>query len=234
MSDIEIRQEKPAYVTFERRPVQDVAASEREGRYIAKDVDYVKITPAYTKDVMIHKVSDWFPKLENDVRNERIPAMWVDHYRKHYAAFQNGQELPLEGTPIRGWGVLSPAQQETLIRCTILTVEDLAGVNDDGIRRIGMGGVDLKNKAIAFLKSAKDTGSLVLENARLRAQLDVAEKNVEGLSKSVEELSAVVERLDRMSVPRETPPPPVEIKKNELIDVDEAPPRRGPGRPRKS
>lgn len=205
MSDIEIKQEKPAYVTFERRPVQDVVASEREGRYIATDVDYVKITPAYTKDVMIHKVKDWFSKLENDVRNERIPSAWVDHYKKHYAAFQSGQELPLDGTPIRGWGVLSPAQQEMLIRSMILTVEDLAGVNDDGIRRIGMGGVDLKNKAIAFLKSAKDTGSLVMENARLKAQLEVSDQTVADLSKSVDELTATVERLDRAIASRETP-----------------------------
>ena len=230
MSNIELMESRPAYVKFERRPVQDKAASEAAGRYIAKDVDYVLITPLYTKDVMIHKVSDWMKKLESDVANERIPKQWADAYRKGYEAWKSGEELPLNGTPIKGWGVLSPAQQEMLIRMSVLTVEDLAAINDDGIRRIGMGGVDLKNKAVAFIKSGNDTGKLVMENANMRAQLGVAVQTIEGLTKSLEELSEEVQRLNRQSpaVPRETEDAaPASLDIDDMLPEDPEPPKRG-------
>lgn len=228
MSGIELMESRPAYVRFERRAVQDKAASDAAGRYIAKDVDYALITPLYTKDVIIHKVSDWMPKLAADVENERIPKQWADAYRKGYEAWKAGEEMPLNGTPIKSWGVLSPAQQETLIRMSVLTVEDLAAINDDGIRRIGMGGVDLKNKAIAFIKSGNDTGKLVMENASLKAQLDVAIKTIDGLTTSVEELSDVVRRLDKQNAPRETeaaPPPAIDI--DSVLPEEPEPPKRG-------
>ena len=44
------REERPAYVRFERRPMEDKAASIREGRYVAKDVDFALVTPPYSND----------------------------------------------------------------------------------------------------------------------------------------------------------------------------------------
>lgn len=207
MSEIELKESRPAYVKFERRVVQDHAASQAEGRYVGKEVDFALITPLYTRDVVIHRVSDWFVKLDADVANERIPPGWVQNYRKMYEAWKSGQELPLQGTPIRGWGVISPAQQEMLTRINILTVEDLADVTADGLARIGMGGVDLKNKAIAFIKSSRDVGKLVMENASLTAQMTVASQTIDELTKTVEELSAAVESLKKAGAPRETSAP---------------------------
>lgn len=197
------RKEKPAYVTFVREAVEDKAASLAAGHYVAKDVDFVHITPAYTKDIIIRKVSDWFTKLEGDVRNERVPPDWLQHYRKQYEAWQNGQELPLQGTAIKGWGVISPAMQETLIRMNIRTVEDLAGVNDEGMRRIGMGSADLKIKAKAWLQQTEDKGPLTQEIAAVRAENRVLTGQVETLSQQVAALLAAgkVQRGEPLEAP---------------------------------
>jgi hypothetical protein len=164
----EQRDDRPAYVRFERIAVEDVQATLQAGHYVAKDIDMALITPPYSKDVMKYKVKAWFDILDQDVRNNRIPQAWLDNYKKSYDAFKNGQDMPVVGTAIRGWGIISPAQQETLIKMSVLTVEDLAAMNDEGIKRVGMGGIDLKNKAKAWLLQLKDNGALAIQMADLQ------------------------------------------------------------------
>ena len=229
------REERPPYVTFHRKAVDDVIASQAAGHYVAKDVDFVHITPAYTKDIIIRKVADWFVKLEGDERNGRMRADWISNYRKQYEMWKEGQEIPLDGMPIKGWGLISPAQQETLIRLNIRTVEDAAGMNADAIRMVGMGGMDVKNKAISALQAAKDTGPLVLENANLRAKLELAATNIEALVKTVEGMQATLAKLEgnRQPEPREAE----EITADDLLNDEgepEVPLKRKPGRPPKA
>lgn len=191
------RQERPAYVRFEKRPVEDKAASLAAGRYVAKDVDYALISPPYSKDVVVQKVDAWLKQLDQDVAMERLPAKWRDAYREGYAKWQAGQEMPLHGTPIRGWPVISPAQQENLIRMNILTVEDMAHINDEGARRLGMGWLELKNKALAWLQQAEDKGPLTMEVAELKkvnanqaAQIEAMQQQISALTARIAEPQA--------------------------------------------
>jgi hypothetical protein len=141
VNDLVNREERPAYVQFERRAVEDKPASIREGRYIAKDVDIALVTPAYSKDCMEQKVDQWLSNIDRNLREGRVPQTWVDQWKESLKRWKEGQEMPLNGTPIKGWGVISPAQQATLIGINCRTVEDLAAINDEGIRRVGMGAI---------------------------------------------------------------------------------------------
>lgn len=189
---MELQEERPSYVRFERRAIEDPVASREAGHYVAKDIDYVKVTPAYSKDVWENKVSTWFDTLTQQMNNGRISREQLDLYKKQYQAWQNGQELPLNGCPIRGWGMISPAQQETLIRMNILTVENLAAITQEGTGRIGIGGVDLKNKAEAWLKQTKSKGAATLEISDLKKENRTLRKSVESLEKRLEELLSKV------------------------------------------
>jgi hypothetical protein len=205
------------FVRYERRPVEDKAASLAAGHYVARDVDYALVTPPYSKDVMIHKADNWFKQLEVDIQNQRIPQQWVDLYKKAYAAWQNGQELPLDGIPIRGWGVISPAQQETLIKMHVLTVESLAAMTSEGINRIGMGGQEMKNKADAWLKQLKGKGAATLEIAELKKENDIMTGSIAALTKKVDELTNALKVVDSLTpVPRET------MDINDLLSEDDA------------
>ena len=186
------RSDRPAYVRFENRVIEDKQASLKQGQFIGKNVHFAKITPPYSKDCMDIKVDQWKMNLEADVREGRIPKEWVDNYLAQYEAWKSGQELPPVGTAIRGWGVISPAMQETLIRMNILTVEDLGAVNDEGIRRIGMGSLDLKNKAVAWLQQMKDKGPLTMEVSALKNENDSLRTQVANLSAQVEKLIGMV------------------------------------------
>lgn len=220
------REERPAYVRFERRPMEDKAASIREGRYVAKDVDFALVTPPYSKDCVEYKVEQWLINMDRNVRDGRIPEKWADQWKASYNSWKNGQEMPLSGTPIKGWGVLSPAQQQTLIAMNCLTVEDLAGINDEGLRRIGMGAIELRDKAKNWLASMKDHGAVTV-------QLAAMEQENRNLAATVEALKAQVEALKNM-IPRQPEIVQVErepdISAAELLEDDavvEEPKRRG-------
>lgn len=185
-----IREQRPSYVKFERRGIEDREQSLIQGRYIEKNIDYAVITPIGSKDRIPREVKAWFVSLEQQAREERIPEEWVRQYKMAYDAWKKGEELPPNGAPIKGWTVLSSAQQANVISANILTVEDLAQVNDEGMKRIGMGALELRDKAIAWLRSAKDSGVVTQQNAALQARIRQLESNIETLQGQIRDLKA--------------------------------------------
>lgn len=185
VNDLITREERPPYVRFERQVVEDKQASLAAGHYVGKDVDFVLITPPGSKDEMIAKVGQWFENTERNVRDGRMNPKWLELWKDGYSRWKNGQEMPLNGTAIRGWGLISPSQQETLIRMHIMTIEDLAIVNDEGLRRIGMGSMELRTKAKNWLQSMKDHGPLVSQVTSLEQQNRILQSQVETLGAQV-------------------------------------------------
>lgn len=182
MNDVADREERPAYVIFEARPVTDKEASLKAGMNVSVDQDWALITPPYSKDQVEQKVATWFSNLEFNARNGRIPQTWVKMYHDQYDAWKKGQEIPLNGTPIKNWAIPSPAQVKNLIAAGMKTVEDLALCNDEGLRRLGMGGIELRNKAKAFLASAS---SVVEENAALKTEIEQLKASLEAMQQQV-------------------------------------------------
>lgn len=186
------KEEIKPFVRFERVAFEDKQASLQSGHYVAQDIDMAYVTPPYSKDVMKYKVKSWMAQLEQDLKNKRISQQWVNDYKKAYEYWVKGQELPVDGIPIKGWGVISPAQQETLTRMHILTVEQLAAVNDEGMRRIGIGAVDMKTKAVTWLKSLKKSGAVTIEMAELKAENTRLQSNLLALEEKLSKLESSI------------------------------------------
>lgn len=181
-----ILQDKPPYVIFETRAVEDRTVSIEKGHYVAKDVDYAVIIPSGAKDRIEQIVGEWFTKLEEAVAQERFPQAWLLGYRQAYQAWKSGQEIPEAGTSVKNWPILSPAQVKMLLGFNVRTVEDLAAANENTISRIGMGGRALKDKAIAWLEHQSGGGGALAE------QLIAARQEIEALKSTVSTLEAAL------------------------------------------
>ena len=147
--------------------------------------------------------------------------------------------MPVNGTPIKGWGVISPAQQATIIGINCRTVEDLAQINDEGIRRIGMGAIELRDKARNWLVSMNDHGSVSVKMAALEQENRSLKSSMETMAKQIDALKTMLPNTPQY-VPHETS----EITASDLLEEVAIPKmtfrtntpstKRGPGRPRKT
>ena len=223
VGDVNIQKDRPAYVRFERIALEDAQATAAQGHFVARDVDMAMITPPGSRDVFKIEVPQWVLNMKQDVRNDRLPSAWMDQYLDAYEKWKTGQAMPLQGTPIKGWGVLSPAQQAVLTGLMILTVEDLAQLNDEGLQRIGMGALDLRTKARAWISQIHDKGPLTLENAKLKQDLVTQQGEIDTLKAQVAKLVAVA------ALAQDTPAPSIMTQAPEIAVedlLDQAPPTR--------
>lgn len=188
MASPAIKEDRPSYVRFEKRPVEDRALSISNGHFTTVDVDFAIITPHGTSDEIPRVVKDWFEYLTQSVREERTPAKFFEYYRDCYEHYLKGEEAPLKGTPIKDWPPLSPAQRANLIAVRVYTVEDLASANEATLGQMGMGARELQQKAENWLKSSTDLGKITEEISALQ----VANKRLESTTKNQE---ATIRRL---------------------------------------
>lgn len=187
------------FTRFEIRQVEDREASQREGRWIGKDVDFAIISVIGGMDEHDVECSKRVVDLENQVKAGRVSPNWLEAFNVAYKSWKSGLEAPLEGTPILGWPVISPAEQKNLINIKIRTVEDLAALNSEGLSRVGMGSVTLKNKATAWLASVSDHGKVVQQVASLSAENTDLKNIVEAMQEKLNRLQAEMEGKSKKS-----------------------------------
>lgn len=163
--------ERPPYISFEVRPVEDRAASEKAGHYVSRDVDFVSITRPGSRDSLDKEALIWLSECREKARQKQIPQEWYAAFKNAYDAWKQGEELPEQGTPIKGWPVLSPGAQKNLIAAGIRTVEDLAEIPESEFGAIGTGAMGYKQKAKAWLDAAEGTGKAAAQIEALTVQV---------------------------------------------------------------
>lgn len=190
----------PPFVKFEMVAVEDKTKELENGRYGYKNVEMANITRPGQRDTVVKEAKMWLDDLERHVRNERYPREWLMHFRKQYEDWKAGLETPVEGTPIRGWTVLYPAQQEELLSIGVRTVEQLAAANAEVQYRIGIGALDLKKKAENWLAVAEGPG-------KATSRLVELEKQNEALLDQIAQLRTRIEELGPKPAPAPKPAP---------------------------
>lgn len=175
-------EERPVYIRFEYREVEDRAASVNEGHYVGKDVPFVMVTPPGGSLVYDAPAEEWLKRKTGD--------KFHAHYTACFKAWKEGEAEPESGTSIRSWSVASPANVAACYAANIKTVEDLATAPAQAIQRIGMGGVALQQKAQAWLQSAHDRGKTAEQVATLTRDCEALKAQNEELAKQIEALLA--------------------------------------------
>jgi len=168
--------EPAPHIEFKIMPVEDRQKSEAAGRMMMKDEEFMFISTRGGKDV--HKKAVPAPKLSNGNPNP-VYVEFMDRFGRQYEHWKRGQEIPVEGTDLRNFPLLSPAQIENCRVYNIYSVEQLAEATEEALKNIGMGSRKLKMTAQRWLefgdsggKSVARIDSLESENATLKDQLE--------------------------------------------------------------
>lgn len=165
------------FAEFYAEPVLMDFRSKAEGRPIYEEREFVKIIIPGARGSTV-----------NEPVNDEHKARWPEAYK----AFKEGREAPREGTPLTEWPRINRAQAEELAYFHIKTVEELAGVNDIQLQKLGMGSRELRTSAQKFLEVARtgtgplekllsDNQRFAIENDRLTRELTAANAEINAL-----------------------------------------------------
>lgn len=181
--------DKNLLVKFFMKPKQDDAASREEGRAVFKDVEYIDIRVAGKRDPLAVRPATYRDK-------QRFP--------RHYDAFKNRVEKPLEGTPLAEWPVITRSQAEELAFINVKTVEQLADMADNHLQRF-MGGQTIKQKAKDWLEAAASkAGELKFKELADKAQAENEELKAQ-LAQQGDLISQLTDRLNALDGAEDEP-----------------------------
>lgn len=175
VEDFEDREKGKVFVKFYTRPVQDEAESDKQGRPIYNEVEYLEIrAPGNATNIVQRPVTD----------------MDKRRFRRQYEMFKEGNEEQLVGTPLTEVTWVTRSQAEELSYLRIRTLEQLAEVGDDVCTRIP-GLFKLKQRAQTTVETATKNAPILELTAKLES---LANENAT-LKKAVEEQAATIKKL---------------------------------------
>lgn len=156
--------DKNLLVQFYMQPVRQGGASQKAGRDIYKDEEYIWIRFAGDRTREVKRPVD------HEGRNglESDPVRWP----KAWAAFKNSQAQVQEGTPLESFPALGTSTVLNFKAYNIHTVEQLASVPDSVIHNLGLGAADLREKARVWLKAAQDASVVTSLQTELKKRDD--------------------------------------------------------------
>jgi len=162
------------HVQFYERVEKDNFATQKEGRPIFKNVDFIKIMKPGDNTTEIDTYAT-----EADKR--RFPRQW--------ALYQNNKSSEqVQGTDVREWPIIDRATAEGLRAQKFYTVEQIANASDQQSQALGMMGPRLKQQAQAYLLKAKD-------GAANQAQA----KEIADLKEQVAQLMQVIQKTNAVA-----------------------------------
>lgn len=167
-----------AIIRFEERSEPDPAKSAAAGHPVYKTTHFACVRNPGSRDEWITKVNDNF---------------FRQYGRASYDAWCKDQTQPVDGTPLELWPPIPKALVEEWKYFHVRTVEQLASLSDTNVQRMGMGVLEWRKKAVAWLEDAK-TGAasqrLVSENERLTREVERLTRQVQDLMSRMDTLPA--------------------------------------------
>lgn len=163
--------ENNVFVEFYVDAVHMAAKSEQEGRPIYEDRPFVRILiPGDTGNII--------ETIAKDEHKQKYPQAWQ--------RFQSAEKTGHSGTALEQWPQITRSQVKEAKYYEIHTVEQMSGLSDAHIAKLGMGFSDLRAKARAYLALAEDTAAATkqaAENERLQRELDDMKAQIKEMAK---------------------------------------------------
>ena len=146
---------------------EDPEASKKEGRPVFREVEMIALEiPANPKTRPVYRVKD------------EHRAKYADAYKR----FRAGLEARPDGTPLEEWPYLTKLRVAELKALQVYTVEQIAGLSDTQLQKVGSDGLEIQKRAKQFLQPE---GATVKE---LRAEN-------RGLAEEIAQLKGIVAQL---------------------------------------
>lgn len=129
-------------------------------------------------DVPIFKTTTYIKKKvpnSRDIYDQPVKPKDRDKYKDLFVAFEKGQEVILDGTPIEEWPQLDIASIETLKALSIYTIQAAAGMPETSSHRLPLGLRNINVKAQKWLSQGNEAVELRKQNTELMKRIEALE-----------------------------------------------------------
>ena len=150
-------------VEFFTKPVEMVAKSKEAGRPIFEDRERVRIAfPGDNKREHVAPADEM-----HFVSHHRRQMTYAERFAGAYKAFKDANGEYVSGTPLSQLPFLTESRRAEFKAAGIKTAEQLAGLPDVTIKKLGMGTRDFVTQAQAYLKAAAGTAEITAMQAQI-------------------------------------------------------------------
>lgn len=161
------------------------AKSKKAGRPIYDETEVCELRfPANRKTIGVYPAHEPFKYAENDY-GFKEPVTYAMEYSAQYKQFKDGHAQTMTGTPIEELSFLTASKRLELKALNIYTAEQLAALDGQPLKQLGMSGRSLKDQASAYLEAAQgsaDVTRLAAENAELREMMKRMQAQIANLA----------------------------------------------------
>lgn len=175
-------------IQFFTEAKEDRAESEKLGRKVFKDVDMIRIKWVGDRGRELIAPADAQCTAYKD--GVLVHTTYAEKHAVHYEKFKAGQEQII-GIPLEMMEWVTPSKRAELKAVNVRTVEQLAGMSDRDLKKLGVGYRELREEAQGHLARATDEGA--------RAVLEARIKELEARLAAGEQTEPAADRFDGMT-----------------------------------
>ena len=177
-------------VMFRDIGVKNEARSALEGRPCYDNVTHCEIRAPASRNT--HGVpypatsrSHW---ATNDMTGEQYEVNYIERFPRQYEQFKTHQQQTMHGTPLDYAPWLREGRRAELRAVAVFTIEQLAALDGQELKNIGIHGREDKNRAIEYLETAKSRSV----DTRLMATLEAMQAKMAALEQDNATLKVAV------------------------------------------
>lgn len=153
----------------------DSDASYEQGAPVYVDVAMAELQHVGHRDKHHHPALDRCKLIGNLRAGAARKYCYAEIFWEEWEAFQGKRHNFMRGTPLERWGECSPAEARQVEGAVgARTVEDLASLNDEALKKLGFSGDRLRNAARRYMQEAKEQAAVnaqAAELAKLKAEV---------------------------------------------------------------
>jgi len=174
---------------FKTMAFKDERKSIAAGRPIFQDTDVCEIRIAGSKDSTVHLVQERSHWEVDEETGEQQNLTYAERFPRQYQQFLAKKQQTKSGTPLDYVPFLTDAKRAELRALNIYTIEALAELDGQPLKNLGIGGRDMKNKAIDYLATSGHDAMIMKQQVQidaLLAQIRVLQEDKQLASSSLE------------------------------------------------
>jgi hypothetical protein len=167
-------------VLFRQKDFKNEAKSLAEGRPVHDDIEICEIRVPGSIDVKVFPATEISRWITDPMTGADVPVTYAERFSRQYMQFKAKAAQTKSGTPLEYATFLTAARRAELRAQNVYTVEQLAAIEGNPLKNLGLGGREMKNSAEEYLAESKagaPTAQMAAELEALRARNAVLEED---------------------------------------------------------